>query len=319
MKKYSYSISEIYSEKELNEKFDLITLYKNNKLGLIEMLKKYGIISTLESDQITLKIRRNYNYASLPLVSSKYYDEHDLLVSKIKLSEEDQKILSFEGEIYENLDFSKTDFNTFLNDNNYDNTIDEDVICCLHFKGFEWNLEKLKNYKNMVEMTSLNEQAKTLGINNNMDSKNNERLNKLLEQQKQKCIEKKELYIYKTKNTFVLYYNAPYIYDSKLQTFTEDEIEIIIERINDLLKLNMHSEEDRFLMYVVASLRQYQINLKNRGFKKEKMIDDETLKIIENCVLSNNKDNKNMFLKLKIVSDQPIVNSMEKENILLKK
>lgn len=43
MKKYSYSISEIYSEKELNEKFDLITLYKNNKLGLIEMLRKYGL------------------------------------------------------------------------------------------------------------------------------------------------------------------------------------------------------------------------------------------------------------------------------------
>lgn len=319
MKKYSYSISEIYSEKELNEKFDLITLYKNNKLGLIEMLRKYGIISTLDSDQITLKIRRNYNYTGLPLVSSKYYDEHDLLVSKIKLSEEDQKILSFEGEIYENLDFSKTDFNTFLTDNNYDNTIDEDVICCLHFKGLEWNLEKLKNYKNMVEMSSVNEQAKTLGTNNNMNSKNNERLNKLLEQQKQKCIDKKELYIYKTKNTFVLYYNAPYIYDSKLQTFTEEEIEIIIERINDLLKLNMHSEEDRFLMYVVASLRQYQINLKNRGYKKEKMIDDETLKIIEDCVLSNNKDDKNIFLKLKIVSDQPIVNSMEKENILLKK
>lgn len=180
-------------------------------------------------------------------------------------------------------------------------------------------MEKLKNYKNMVEMSSVNEQAKTLGTNNNMNSKNNERLNKLLEQQKQKCIDKKELYIYKTKNTFVLYYNAPYIYDSKLQTFTEEEIEIIIERINDLLKLNMHSEEDRFLMYVVASLRQYQINLKNRGYKKEKMIDDETLKIIEDCVLSNNKDDKNIFLKLKIVSDQPIVNSMEKENILLKK
>lgn len=303
MKKYCYSISEIYSEKDLNEKFDLISIVKDPLNSLKKYFNSIGIYNISDTDQITIRANKNNKYSKLPLFSSKYYDKEDLLSSKIVLNQEDSKIKFFEGEIFENINFSNTEYNEFIEKYNYTGNIDRDVVSCIHFRAEELNLEKYKKYQNMEKMSI----------------KDNENVKKILEMQKEKCIEKKELYLYKTKNIFTLYYNAPYIFDSKTKTFTSDDINKVINTLNSLIMLNRESEEDRFLYYVIAALRQYIIKIESKkGYVPEPIINAETLWIFEDSIVSIN-ENSDIYLKIKIISDNPIEIIEQKQKLLLKK
>lgn len=314
MQKYSYSISEVYSSYELNNRFNLMDLVtkQNNKGELVNILRSFNIDPSIIDDngtQITIRLDEDNSFINLPLVSSKYYDESDSLFSNIKLNGIDSKIESFSGEIYEQLNFERTDLNSFLKDNNYQQYIYPETKSCIHFKGVEWNLNKLKDYNNMKEITLSKDDITKKSLD-------------ILNMQKEKCKETKELYITKDDKIYTMYYNAPYIYDVKKveSGFNVDEINSIIERINDLLKLLEQSEEkDKFLLYVIGSLRQYEKTILNRGFRGDTLLNDKTIRIIEECVVNNKKNKNNIYFKIKIVSNEPVKLISPNEKTLLKK
>lgn len=242
----------------------------------------------------------------LPLINTRYYDEQDNLLSKIKIDESTQLFETFEGEIFEKLDFNNKSLSRFISSNNYE-FIDDQTTSCIHFQAEEWNSKKLKEYYNMEKKT----------FNNEI----NEKVIDILNFQKNKCKDSREMYIVKNKRYFMFYYNAPYFYDADTTStsFTSSEIEKVIGTLNELVKLEQHSDEkDNFMIYMIYILRRYEKNLENRGYKlNNTIVDEKTLQLIEKCVLENRatEATTNINFKLKIISENPIFLFNEKEKV----
>ncbi|MDD3453450.1 MAG: hypothetical protein PHN42_04205 [Bacilli bacterium] len=314
MKKYSYSVSEIYSNYDLNEKLNLLGLLNEseNKQELRNLLTQFNIDSSvLDLDDTEVTIRLDYDdiFINLPLVSSKYYDENDQLFSKIKLNKDNTELLSFSGEIYEKLEFNDGNLKNFLIENNYQDYIYPESKAVIHFKGVEYNKTKLKEYYDMEKISRSN-------------NSNSDKVNQILEIQKLKCEETKEMYIVKNNRSYMFYYNAPYIYDvmDNNPGFSIEEIDQVIRTISNLQKLSQQSEEDIFLLYATSALNQYEKTISNRGYKKEELLDSKAISVIEDCIIKNNKKENNIYFKLKIVANEEIKKLETKnEKILLRK
>src|SRR5574344_712560 len=152
MKKYSTSVSKLISKEALGK---LINLEHSSKK---KILVDFGFdINTIDikKSEITLKISTDEEFVKLtPTINISYYNENDKLTKRVKKIPNNDDLVTFEGEIYENLSFkSMEEAKEFSDMYGYGTHIFDDTIALIHFKGLEWNNAKISEVKNIKDIT----------------------------------------------------------------------------------------------------------------------------------------------------------------------
>src|SRR5574344_2151056 len=144
MKKYSTSVSKLISKEDLGK---LINLEHSSKK---KILVDFGFdINTIDikKSEITLKISTDEEFVKLtPTINISYYNENDKLTKRVKKIPSNDDLVTFEGEIYENLNFNSIE----------EARVFADTIALIHFKGLEWNMNKIAEVEAVKNITERN-------------------------------------------------------------------------------------------------------------------------------------------------------------------
>ncbi|HPF83149.1 MAG TPA: hypothetical protein PLV83_03155 [Bacilli bacterium] len=290
MQKYSTSVSKLVKKSEL---YNYLELDKNSKE---EILKKFGFdISTINIDEseITLKISEDVDLTKInPTVIRSYYDENDVLSEIVKKVPNKSELVTFEGEIYEQLNFkSYTEASKFADLHNYGSHVFKDTVALIHFKGMEWNDKKIEAIKNMQELTKRN---------NGVIS---ERSHEILLSDLRKALETKEFYVVKNNRYYNIYFGSvPFIeISSKKNGFSIKEIDNIIHCLE-------YESPDKgyFSLYARDALKLLRTNLLNRGYNpKTEFIDIDSMETYIDSITSVDTADNDIYLKLKVISNVP--------------
>lgn len=293
MKKYSTSVSKLIEGRNL---YEYLKLGENSKKNI---LVKFGFdLSTIdfEESEITLKISTDEEFIKLtPTVNISYYDENDKLTKRIRKVPNNDDLVSFEGEIYEELSFkSSQQAKEFADMYEYGTHIFEDTIALIHFKGLEWNNTKINNVKDIKTITER--------VNGNI----NDRYYNILRNNLAGALETKEIYIVKSKNFYNIYYgNVPVskINDSK-SGFSITELDNIIEYLEHEVP-----DDGYFSLFARDAIKILKSNLLNRGYNPNKeFISSKSQQTYENVISSKDiLPNEKVYVKLKVVSNHPVV------------
>src|SRR5574344_642600 len=155
MKKYSTSVSKLISKEALGK---LINLEHSSKK---KILVDFGFdINTIDikKSEITLKISTDEEFVKLtPTINISYYNENDKLTKRVKKIPSNDDLVTFEGEIYENLNFNSIEeARDFADMYGYGTHVFEDTIALIHFKGLEWNMNKIAEVEAVKNITERN-------------------------------------------------------------------------------------------------------------------------------------------------------------------
>jgi len=292
MNKYSTSIRKTFVKSELIDIFRIRDLINPTMENVSSILSDFGFdLDSIDfgSSQITLRINDEYKQAD-QMINVTHYDSSDNITEKFMKIPLDKSLISFEGEIYENLDFkSSEEVEEFIAKNGYERYIDMDTKAVIHFRAREVNPKKMRIAQKIEEETLKKKTVLT------------DREKEILEQEKQRAIDVKDIYITKDKNLYTVFYEAPYYYNNKKQisSFTCEEIDTIIERILPL-------DSGYFILYVQSALLDHKKTISNRGFVPTiNFIDSSSLRLIENNIVYPNEKEK-VSVKIKVISDQEV-------------
>lgn len=293
MKKYSTSVSKLIKGKDL---YEYLKLDKNSKKNI---LVKFGFdLSTIdfEESEITLKISTDEEFVKLtPTVNMSHYDEDDKLTKRVRKVPNNDDLVSFEGEIYEKLSFrSRQEAKEFADMYGYGTHVFEDTIALIHFKGLEWNNAKINNVKDIKIITEK--------VNGDI----NDRYYNILRNTLANALETKEVFVTKSKNFYNIYYgNVPIskINNSK-EGFSITELDNVIEYLE-------HEVPDKgyFSLFARDAIKILKSNLLNRGYNPNKeFISARSQQTYVDVISSTNiVPNENVYVKLKVVSNHPVV------------
>lgn len=293
MKKYSTSVSKLIKRQDL---YDFLRLDKNNKK---QILAKFGFdLSTInfKESEITLRISDDEEFVKLtPTVNISYYDECDKLTKKVIKTPNNDDLVFFEGEIYEELNFnSLEEAKEFSDIYGYGNYVDQETKALIHFKGLEWNNNKIQNAGNIKRATIEN--------NGNLSENDLNILRTILA----KALEQKEIYIVKSKNYYTVYYNGFPI--SKTNDINKG---FSISEIDNIINYLEHEVSDKgyFSLYARDAVNILKSNLSKRGYNpSRKFISEKSQQTyIDSLTSSDDEMNDNVFVKIKVVSNQPVV------------
>lgn len=293
MKKYSTSVSKLIKRKDL---YEYLKLDKNSKE---KILVKFGFdLSTIdfEESEITLKILIDEEFIKLtPTVNMSYYDETDKLTKRVRKVPNNDDLVSFEGEIYEELSFkSEQEAREFADMYGYGTHIFEGTIALIHFKGLEWNNAKIDNVSDIKNITE-----KFNGIIKDRDYD-------ILRSTLARALETKEVFIAKSKNFYNIYYgNIPV---SKINNSKEG---FSITELDDIIGYLEHEVPDKgyFSLFARDAVKILKSNLLNRGYNPNKeFISNKSKQTYVDVISSTNiVPNENVYVKLKVVSNHPVV------------
>lgn len=294
MKKYSTSVSKLIKRRDINDTLNITSDDIEVKKRLLEYFGFDTKTIDFDKAEITLKISNAEDFVKLnPTITKSYYNEDDILTQTVKKAPCNNDLLSFEGKIYEELHFnSDEEALSFAKEQGLDIPLFSDTTALIYFKGLEWNQKEIDTVNTIRDLT--------IQANNGFISK----YEAILKNSFRKAIEAKEMYVIKTKNMYTVYYNQPLQYISKKGKtgFTEEEI-------SSIATLAEHFDGSYFVLYVRDALAILNSNLINRGYNpKEKFIDDNSMETYIDCLTSSIANpNEPIFVKLKVVSDTPVM------------
>lgn len=176
----------------------------------------------------------------------------------------------------------------------YGTHIFEDTIALIHFKGLEWNNAKIVNVKDIM--------TNTLKVNGDI----NERYHNILRNTLAGALEKKEIFVAKSKNFYNIYYgNVPV---SKINNSEEG---FSITELDNIIEYLEHDVPDKgyFSLFARDAIKILKSNLLNRGYNPNKQfISDKSQQTYVDIISSTNIiPNEKVYVKLKVVSNHPVV------------
>lgn len=288
MKKYSMSVSTFIQKKDLSEELNIIDASNETKERL---LKRFGFdtsVLDLDNSEVTIKVSLDEELVKLnPSVTISYYDENDRLMQRVKKAPNNEDLVSFEGEIYEELSFSSDEEAKKFSDlRGYSMQLYGDTTALIHFKGLEWNHKTLKEVEDVRNLTEEN------GVFNS-------RTDEILKGSVRKALEEKEIYVVKTKNMYTIYYSQPLQYMNKGSVGFSEEIDDIEEVVE-------HLDKNYFVLYVRDALEMLKTNVRNRGYNPaSEFIDNKSMSTYINSITDNTVNpNDYVYVKIKVVSDK---------------
>lgn len=292
MKKYSTSVSKLISKDNLS---DLINLkYSSKKKILVDFGFDVNTID-IKNSEITLKISTDEEFVKLtPTINISYYNENDKLTKRVKKIPNNDDLVTFEGEIYENLSFkSMEEAKEFSDMYGYGTHIFDDTIALIHFKGLEWNNAKISEVKNIKDIT---EKHSNIG----------EREYDILRGNLARALEMKEVYIVKNKSFYTIYYGD--VPTSKINDINEG---FSIKELDDIIEYLEHEVPDKgyFSLYARDAVKILKSNLLNRGYNPLKQfVSEKSMETYVDVLSSTDISHKeNVYVKLKVVSKEPVV------------
>lgn len=305
MKKYKTSVSKVMTKSELLDNIDIVKLLNCDSDSKKYILDLYNIDSSsidLDKSDISFSVGRKCDLTkSTPSINMVYYDENDLIMERFIKNPEAKDLISFEGEIYENLSFRNDDERKkFIKDNNYEELIYPETISLMHFKAKEINSSRLKSAIAVEENTKKNNGIIT-GV-----------MKSIIDRLYKNAVDVKEIYITKDKNMYSVFFGAPYYYDNKTKgvSFTTEEL-------NNIMNLIVSLDSGYFLIYVKNAILAHQKTIEHRGYKRNKrFLSNDTIEEMSYLLENNSIDpNTILYTKVKVISNNPIelIEKEEKE------
>lgn len=306
MNRYSVSVSKNYSKYELINQFftrDLIEASDETKRKLLELFGFDLTTIDLDDSQITIRLSEDEPLSKqMPTISITKYDENNNICKKFSKLPSDNNVISFKGEIYENLKFHNQNMlDSFIKKNGYENYIYEDTTSLIHFEVKEINERKKIDFLRMQEQTLKQYDGLIPRV-----------IGSIIEREKKGIIDVSELYITKNKSYYTIFINSPYYYNNidNNSNFNSAEIENILTMLSTI--------GNEFLpLYARASLKVYQDSIINREYKpSQEFIDSKSLSLLERCILYPASDDT-ITVKLKVISNNEVKfnDNIEKEKV----